>query len=100
MNTPTEDIGKVILSCKNKGTNNHGAIYIPTKYRGFFPDYGKGFTVQTKEGNILTHMTLGGYFTKGMQPWFRKHKLTADDNFIIEMIEPMKIYSLKIEKGK
>lgn len=87
------------------GTNKYCVIYVPTEHRKLFPDYGKSFTIHTDDGNILTHITSksksfpkGCYFTTGMRPWFRKNKLTANDNLVIEIIKPLKNYRLTIAR--
>ena len=50
--------------------NMYNRIYIPQKYRFFFPSKEKEFILITNVGNIKTHITSNGYFTKGLRQWF------------------------------
>ena len=50
--------------------NMYNRIYIPEKYRFFFPSKEKEFILITNIGNIKTHITSNGYFTKGLRQWF------------------------------
>ena len=51
-------------------TNMYNRIYIPEKYRFFFPKQDKEFILVTNVGNIRTHITSNGYFMKGLRQWF------------------------------
>tara|TARA_Y100001935_G_C17206652_1_gene457922 strand:+ start:382 stop:855 length:474 start_codon:yes stop_codon:yes gene_type:complete len=50
--------------------NMYNRIYLPAKYRFFFPTKEKDFILETNIGNIRTHLTSNGYFSKGMRQWF------------------------------
>ena len=50
--------------------NMHSKIYIPVKYRFFFPPSLSDFILETNAGNIQTHINHDGYIVKGMKPWF------------------------------
>ena len=51
-------------------TNMYNRIYVPEKYRFFFPKQDKEFILITNVGNIRTHITSNGYFMKGLRQWF------------------------------
>tara|TARA_Y100000590_G_scaffold284403_1_gene319966 strand:- start:1706 stop:2176 length:471 start_codon:yes stop_codon:yes gene_type:complete len=50
--------------------NMYNRIYVPQEYRFFFPKMSKDFILSTNVGNISTHITSNGYFTKGLRQWF------------------------------
>ena len=50
--------------------NMYNRIYIPEKYRFFFPLDGKNFILITEYGAIKTHLTNNGYISKGLRYWF------------------------------
>ena len=45
-------------------------IYVPVIFRFFFPSTGIDFILETSIGNVQTHITQSGFFTKGMVNWF------------------------------
>ena len=50
--------------------NMYNRIYIPEKYRFFFPLDNKDFILITGYGTIKTHLTNNGYIAKGLRYWF------------------------------
>jgi len=50
--------------------NMYNRIYVPEKYRFFLPEQDYDFILITDVGNIKTHLTSNGYFTKGLRQWF------------------------------
>ena len=50
--------------------NMYNRIYIPEKYRFFFPLDNKDFILITGYGTIKTHLTNNGYVAKGLRYWF------------------------------
>ena len=50
--------------------NMYNRIYVPEKYRFFLPEQNYDFILITDVGNIKTHLTSNGYFTKGLRQWF------------------------------
>jgi len=50
--------------------NMYNRIYVPEKYRFFLPEQDYDFILITDVGNIKTHLTTNGYFTKGLRQWF------------------------------
>ena len=50
--------------------NMYNRIYVPQEYRFFFPKKSRDFLLSTNVGNIKTHITSNGYFTKGLRQWF------------------------------
>jgi len=67
-----EDINsiKFLITEDVHTTNMYNRIYIPEKYRFFFPKQDKEFILITNVGNIRTHITSNGYFMKGLRQWF------------------------------
>ena len=47
--------------------NMYNRIYIPEKYRFFFPLDGKDFILITEYGSIKTHLSSNGYISKGLR---------------------------------
>jgi hypothetical protein len=79
-------------------------IDIPKDIRHIFPDYGVPFTVETEIPEIIEYKKKGLYKQKNgkdhfhMRKWFKAHpELKEGDKLIIEVIEPMKHYRLKID---
>ena len=80
--------------------------YIPIKkrYRNLFPKFKAAFTLVTNIGEIETNAGLcrsrssnSLELRKGLPNWFKAHpRLKPGDKLIIEAIEPMKRYRLKI----
>ncbi len=88
--------------------------------RQYFPGYKVPFKFKTDIGTINVHVTSAksgdvdigaireGRYIKSprssraiinITEWFKKHgELEVGDKFIIEIIEPFKLYELKIEK--
>tara|TARA_B100001540_G_scaffold127865_1_gene114037 strand:- start:541 stop:1020 length:480 start_codon:yes stop_codon:yes gene_type:complete len=67
-----EDINsiKFLITEDVHTTNMYNRIYIPEKYRFFFPKQDKEFILITNVGNVRTHITSNGYFMKGLRQWF------------------------------
>tara|TARA_Y100000590_G_scaffold17395_1_gene20846 strand:+ start:949 stop:1416 length:468 start_codon:yes stop_codon:yes gene_type:complete len=99
-----EDINSVVFSISEEvhTMNMYNRIYIPEKYRFFFPVKEKEFILITDVGNIKTHITSNGYFSKGLRQWFHMNgpimpgdkitiNLINEDSFQYEMIYEKKI---------
>ena len=67
-----EDINsiKFLITQDVHTTNMDNSIYMPEKFRFFFPEQGNEFILITNVGNIRTHITSNGYFMKGLRQWF------------------------------
>ena len=67
-----EDINEISFNVKDDvhTMNMYNRIYIPEKYRFFLPNQDQEFILLTNIGNIKTHLTNNGYFTKGLRQWF------------------------------
>ena len=94
-----EDIDEITFPIKHDvhTMNMYNRIYVPQEYRFFFPKIGKDFLLITNVGNIRTHITSNGYFTKGLRQWFAtngpvmpedclKIKLIKEETHLYEMI--------------
>jgi len=72
-------------------------LFVPKEKRAIFPDYGGHLELETDVGTVKTMFEEGGYIWTGTGKWFGAHpELKAGDKVIIEVIEPMKRYRLKI----
>ena len=82
--------------------NMYNRIYIPEKYRFFFPGINIDFILLTNVGNIKTHLTLNGYFTKGLRQWFAVNgPIMPNDIIKVQLIdEGTYSYQLKYIKGE
>ena len=71
-NQHIEDIKSISIKVKNDvhTINMYNRIYVPEKFRFFFPTNKQDFLLITNVGNIKTHVTVNGYFTKGLRQWF------------------------------
>ena len=98
-----EDINEISLKINEDvhTMNMYNRIYIPEKYRFFFPAINNYFILSTNIGNIKTHLTSNGYFTKGLRQWFAVNgPVMPDDNIKIELIdENAYSYQLNYIKG-
>ena len=79
--------------------NMYNRIYVPEKYRFFFPPAETDFFLITNVGQIKTHITTSGYFTKGIRSWVEVNgPLEPTDRIQISLIdENRKVYEMKIE---
>ena len=80
--------------------NMYNRIYIPEKYRFFLPSKEKDFILITNIGNIKTHITSNGYFTKGLRQWFYVNgpKMPKDEITINMIKEQTYQYEMKFKK--
>ena len=78
--------------------NMYNRIYIPEKYRFFFPPEDTNFFLVTNVGQIKTHITSNGYFTKGMRSWVEVNgPLEPTDRIHIKAIDDKrKMYEMSI----
>ena len=79
--------------------NMYNRIYVPEKYRFFFPSAETDFFLVTNVGQIKTHITTSGYFTKGIRSWVEVNgPLELTDRIQILLIdENRKVYEMKID---
>ena len=82
--------------------NMYNRIYVPEKYRFFFPPAETDFFLVTNVGQIKTHITTSGYFTKGIRSWVEVNgPLEPTDRIQISLIdENRKVYEMKIESNQ
>ena len=97
----TEDINEIYLSISEDlhTLNMYNRIYVPEKFRFFFPPEEIDFFLDTNVGQIKTHITANGYFTKGMRSWVEVNgPLEPNDRINISIVdEKRRIYEMKIE---
>ena len=75
------------VSMEGHSMNMYNRLYIPEKYRFFFPSSGTNCMLVTNIGNIRTHLTTGGFFMQGMRPWFSVNGPLSDkDKLVISVI--------------
>ena len=71
---------------------------VKKKYRFFFPSEDLDFWLETNVGQIKTHITSNGYFTKGMRSWVEVNgPLEPTDRICISIVdEKRKMYEMVI----
>ena len=98
-----EDINEINLTITEDvhTMNMYNRIYIPEKYRFFFPAINNDFILTTNVGNIKTHLTSNGYFTKGLRQWFAVNgPIMPNDKIKIELVDESSYsYQLNYLKG-
>ena len=95
-----EDINDIYLNISDDlhTLNMYNRIYVPEKYRFFFPPENMDFFLDTNVGKIKTHITANGYFTKGMRSWVEVNgPLEPTDMIRISIIdEKSRMYEMTI----
>ena len=99
----TEDINEIYLSISEDlhTLNMYNRIYIPEKYRFFFPPANKDFYLITNIGQIKTHITTSGYFTKGVRSWVEINgPLEPTDKIHVTIIDDHRnVYEMNVDSG-
>ena len=82
--------------------NMYNRIYVPEKYRFFFPPADNDFFLVTNVGQIKTHITSSGYFTKGVRSWVEINgPLEPTDQIHVKLLdEKRKVYEMRVKSGK
>ena len=82
--------------------NMYNRIYVPEKYRFFFPPADNDFFLVTNVGQIKTHITSSGYFTKGVRSWVEINgPLEPTDKIHVKLLdEKRKVYEMRVKSGK
>ena len=98
-----EDINEIYLSISEDlhTLNMYNRIYIPEKYRFFFPPANTDFYLITNIGQIKTHITASGYFTKGVRSWVEINgPLEPTDKIHVTMIDDNRnVYEMNVNSG-
>ena len=98
-----EDINEIYLSISEDlhTLNMYNRIYIPEKYRFFFPPANTDFYLITNIGQIKTHITTSGYFTKGVRSWVEINgPLEPTDRIHVTIIDDNRnVYELNVDSG-
>jgi len=81
--------------------NMYNRIYVPEKYRFFFPPADNDFFLTTNVGQIKTHITSSGYLTKGVRSWIEINgPLEPTDQIHVKLLdENGRVYEMKINSG-
>ena len=99
----TEDINEIYLSISEDlhTLNMYNRIYIPEKYRFFFPPANTDFYLITNIGQIKTHITTSGYFTKGVRSWVEINgPLEPTDKIHVTIIDDDRnVYEMNVDSG-
>ena len=99
-----KDINEIILNISEDlhTLNMYNKIYIPEKYRFFFPLEGVSFYILTNIGKIKSNITSNGYIIKGFRSWIEINgPLGANDKMYIRIVDfNNKLYEMKIIKDK
>ena len=82
--------------------NMYNRIYVPEKYRFFFPSTDTDFHLITNVGQIKTHITDSGYFTKGVRSWVKINgPLEPTDRIHVTLIDEIRnLYEMKVDSEK
>ena len=98
-----EDINEIYLSISDDlhTLNMYNRIYIPEKYRFFFPPTDTDFYLITNIGQIKTHITTNGYFTKGVRSWVEVNgPLEPTDKIHVAIINDSRnVYEMNVDSG-
>ena len=98
-----EDINEIYLSISEDlhTLNMYNRIYIPEKYRFFFPPANTDFYLITNIGQIKTHITASGYFTKGVRSWVEINgPLEPTDKIHVTIIDDNRnVYEMNVDSG-
>ena len=99
-----KDINEIILNISEDlhTLNMYNKIYIPEKYRFFFPLEGVSFYILTNIGKIKSNITSNGYIIKGVRSWIEINgPLEPNDKMYIRIVDfNNKLYEMKIIKDK
>ena len=99
-----EDINDIYLDISEDlhTLNMYNRIYVPEKFRFFFPPTDADFFLITNVGQIKTHITSNGYFTKGVRSWVEVNgPLEPTDLIHVKLLdENRRVYEMKIDSEK
>ena len=99
-----EDINDIYLDISEDlhTLNMYNRIYVPEKFRFFFPPTDADFFLITNVGQIKTHITSNGYFTKGVRSWVEVNgPLEPTDLIHVKLLdENRRVYEMKVDSGK
>ena len=99
-----EDINNIYLDISEDlhTLNMYNRIYVPEKYRFFFPPADNDFFLETNVGQIKTHITSSGYFTKGVRSWVEINgPLEPTDQIHVKLLdEKRRVYEMRVKSGK
>ncbi len=99
-----EDINDIYLDISEDlhTLNMYNRIYVPEKFRFFFPPTDADFFLITNVGQIKTHITSNGYFTKGVRSWVEVNgPLEPTDLIHVKLLdENRRVYEMKVNSGK
>ena len=99
-----EDINDIYLDISEDlhTLNMYNRIYVPEKFRFFFPPTDADFFLITNVGQIKTHITNNGYFTKGVRSWVEVNgPLEPSDLIHVKLLdENRRVYEMKVDSEK
>ena len=99
-----EDINDIYLDISEDlhTLNMYNRIYVPEKFRFFFPPTDADFFLITNVGQIKTHITGNGYFTKGVRSWVEVNgPLEPTDLIHVKLLdENRRVYEMKVDSEK
>ena len=99
-----EDINDIYLDISEDlhTLNMYNRIYVPERFRFFFPPTDADFFLITNVGQIKTHITCNGYFTKGVRSWVEVNgPLEPTDLIHVKLLdENRRVYEMKIDSEK
>ena len=96
-----EDINDIYLDISEDlhTLNMYNRIYVPEKFRFFFPPADTDFFLATNVGQIKTKITSSGYFTKGIRSWVEVNgPLEPNDQIHVHILDAnRRVYEMKID---
>ena len=99
-----EDINDIYLDISEDlhTLNMYNRIYVPERFRFFFPPTDADFFLITNVGQIKTHITSNGYFTKGVRSWVEVNgPLEPTDLIHVKLLdENRRVYEMKVDSRK
>ena len=96
-----EDINDIYLDISEDlhTLNMYNRIYVPEKFRFFFPPTDADFFLITNVGQLKTNITSNGYFTKGVRSWVEVNgPLEPTDLIHVKLLdENRRVYEMKVD---
>ncbi len=82
--------------------NMYNRIYVPEKFRFFFPPTDADFCLITNVGQIKTHITSNGYFSQGVRSWVEVNgPLEPTDMIHVKLLdENRRVYEMKVDSER
>ena len=98
------DIDSISITLRERlhSLNMYNRIYVPVKYRFFFPPTDINFILKSNIGNIRTHLTNDGFIQKNMARWFSANgPLQTEKEIVFSLLsDNTNVYEVNYVKSK